>query len=322
MTNQDYHNAEGISSSDFRLLDESPLHLANKKLFKLEGSQFILGSLVHKMVLEPDDIGDEFIKGDFEGADINKDSIAYREAEPLIEALHLKSDIKKMFIEESFNHDDLNKNTKLYKESKKEFVDYAKSENLTVVSKDVWKIAFDAYNAHILVGDRTIITVAMWDQAERMANNITAIAGGLFQNGKTEESFFVDDPIYKVKRKCRPDYYREDLKLCIDVKTTQDGQDYGFSKSVNEYKYHRQAAWYLDTLQMAGKVVDRFIFVTVESRPPHMVRVNELDLESINIGRENYELKLSENLRYLESGQADIVKTISLPEWAKNREEY
>jgi len=67
MTNAKYHLADGISASDFRLLEESVLHFENKNLFKLEGGHFTLGSLTHKLVLEPDDIGEEFIKETFDG---------------------------------------------------------------------------------------------------------------------------------------------------------------------------------------------------------------------------------------------------------------
>lgn len=259
MSNEDYHASSGISSSDFRLLDESPLHLMNKDLFKLSGKQFNLGSLVHKMVLEPDTVGEEFIKEDFEGSKFNK-------------------------------------NTKAYKEAKAEFIEQC--DGLEVISVDIW------------------------EQAEKMAKNIMAIAGGLLQEGTAEQSFFVKDERYGVTRKCRPDYYREDLGLCIDLKTTMDGTEYGFGKSINSFKYHRQAAWYLDTLEMAGIHAKRFIFVTVDSKAPYMARIYELDQESINMGRVDYESLLLQNQEFIKSGGDSIdIKTISLPQWAKIKEE-
>jgi len=253
LTNEEYHKAEGISSSDFRLLEKSPIHYENKNLFKLDGANFTLGSLVHKMVLEPDDIGDEFIKEVFEGCDLNK-------------------------------------NTKAYKEAKVEFV--AQCEGLIVVPVDEW------------------------EKAEKMASNVMAIAGGLLQEGTAEESFFVEDKMFDVTRKCRPDYYREDLGLVIDLKTTADGSEHGFSKSLHSFAYHRQAGWYIDTLGKAGINATRFIFITVESKKPYMVDVWEIDPLSLERGREQYTDLLIEWKRYKDKGIANIVKTISLPDWA------
>lgn len=253
MTNEQYHNAQGVSSSDFRLLEKSPIHFENKAIFKLQGSQFDLGSLVHKMVLEPDDIADEFVKEDFEGADLNK-------------------------------------NTKIYKENKAKFL----HEN----------------------SSKTIIPLNIWEQAEKMASNVMTIAGGLLQNGTAEDSFFVKDGIFDITRKCRPDYYREDLGLVIDLKTTADGSEYGFSKSLQQYKYARQAAWYLDTLSRDGINAERFIFITVESKAPYMVDVWEIDPISVAVGRDDYTALLEEYAKYKKTGVANVVKTISLPDWA------
>lgn len=253
LTNEEYHRAEGISSSDFRLLEKSPIHLENKPLFKLEGKQFNLGSLVHKMVLEADTVGEEFIKEDFEGAELNK-------------------------------------NTKAYKEAKAEFV--TECEGLNVIPVDEW------------------------EKAEKMAKNVMAIAGGLLQNGTAEESFFVEDKLFDITRKCRPDYYREDLGLVIDLKTTADGSEYGFSKSIQSFAYHRQASWYLDTLDMAGINAQRFVFITVESKKPYMVDIWEMDAMSIAKGKDTYEDLLIEWKNYKDKGIANVVKTISLPDWA------
>ena len=253
LSNEEYHKAEGVSSSDFRLLEKSPVHYENKNLFKLSGKQFDLGSLVHKMVLEPTTIGDEFIKEDFEGADLNK-------------------------------------NSKAYKEAKADFV--AQCEGLMVIPVDVW------------------------EQAENMTKNVIAIAGGLLQNGVAEESFFVEDDTFEITRKCRPDFYREDLGLVIDLKTTGDGSEYGFSKSLYDYKYHRQAGWYLDTLSKAGINAKRFIFITVETKKPYMVDVWEIDPVSLQVGREKYERVLKSYLDYKNGGDVKMLKTISLSEKA------
>jgi len=253
MTNQEYHEAKGISSSDFRLLEKSPLHLHLKENFKLSGNAFDFGSALHKLVLEPNEFNEEF-------------AIA----------------------------PDLPKNTKAGKEAYKKFLEE--------------------------VGDKTVITSTEYKQIELMTKNVNAIAGGLLQGGKAETSHFVTDKD-GIVRKCRPDYYNEDLGLVIDVKTSKDSSIYGFKKAIYEYRYHRQAAWYLDTLQLNNKNASRFIFIVVEKTAPYMVSVYELNQEAIEKGREDYQRLLSEYVEYLETKKAKVVKDIGLPEWAKEETE-
>ncbi len=255
MTNSQYHSALGISASDFRLLEESPLHFHHKNLFKLKGSTFSFGSLVHKMVLEPDALGDEYVKENFDGCDLNKNSTAY-------------------------------------KKGKANFLLEAKGKEM--------------------------ITVADWQKAERMAGNVMAIAGGLFQDGVAEMSIFKEDD-NGIVRKCRPDWFRND-GVIVDLKTTMDGSDFGFSKSIYEYKYFLQAAWYMDTMKLAGYEVNSFIFVTVEKAAPHMVRVREIGLESIEAGRRKYERLLDDYTEFLASGEVNVIKNIEMPTWAKEKE--
>lgn len=62
MTSQEYHNLPQISKSDLDLLAKSPLHFKMKNELKSEPSpSLILGSLVHKLVLEPNDFKNEFL---------------------------------------------------------------------------------------------------------------------------------------------------------------------------------------------------------------------------------------------------------------------
>lgn len=248
MTNQEYHEAEGISSSDFRLLERSPLHLHLKEHFRLSGSFLDFGSALHKLVLEPESFEDEFA--------ISPDAP---------------------------------RNTKVGKVAHAEFL-----EDL---------------------GDRIAISSTDYEQLKLMAQNVKAIAGGLLQGGIAESSHFATDED-GIVRKCRPDYYIEDKGLVIDVKTTKDSSEYAFKKAIYEYRYHRQAAWYLDTLNHNGKKADRFIFITVEKTSPYMVSIYELDKNAIQKGREEYKRLLNEYVEFLNTGKAHVVKSIGLPDWA------
>jgi len=316
LSNEEYHALKGVSASDFRLLEKSPLHLENKNLFKLVGETFVLGSLVHKMVLEPDEIGAEFVCADFDGADINTNTLAFKEAEPLLGSMDADTDYKRFFIKEDFEHINASKNSKLYKESKATFYSHCEANNLTVVRQEVWELAHCYREAQEFIGTRELVSPSVWATAQRMADNVLRIAGPLLKRGQAEQSFVVEDRANNVVRKCRPDYYREDIGVVIDLKTTADGSSRGFSKSIHDYAYHRQAAWYLDTLDMAEVKVSRFVFITVESNAPHMVDVWEIDPVSVEKGRNQYLHLLKERKAYIELGRLDVVKSISLPAWA------
>jgi hypothetical protein len=253
ITNLEYRKADGISSSDFRLLEISALHLNKKENFSLSGNSFDFGSALHKMVLESDDFDKEFAVAP-----------------------------------------DSPRNTKAGKDEHTQFFEELE--------------------------DKTAITSSEYTQIKRMSENIQVIAGRLLQNGIAESSYFAKDE-NGIIRKCRPDYYIEKTGLVIDVKTTKDGSEYGFKKAIAEYSYHRQAAWYLDTLKLSGKKAERFAFITVEKTSPYMVRVYELEQEAIQRGREEYQKLLNDYTTFLETGKAQVIKTISLPEWAKPQTE-
>jgi PDDEXK-like domain of unknown function (DUF3799) len=253
MTNQEYHGAQGVSSSDFRLLERSPLHLHYKQHFKLSGSTLDFGSALHKSVLEPESFCEEF-------------AIA----------------------------PDAPRNTKAGKDAYAQF-----QESL---------------------GDKTALTSIEYEQIELMSKNVLAIAGGLLKGGEAETSHFATHE-NGIVCKCRPDYYIEEKGLIVDLKTTKDSSEYGFKKSIFEYRYHRQAAWYIDTLRLNGKKADRFIFITVEKTSPYMVSIYELDKVAIQRGREDYQRLLNEYVNFIKTGKARVVKPIGLPEWAIEQEE-
>ena len=248
MTNNQYHNAQGISSSDLKLLEISPLHLKYKELFRYESDVFDFGSLVHKMVLEPDDLEKEFIK-----------------------------------------LPEFNLRTKAGKEEKAKFEEENK--------------------------DKIVISPADWDKAEKIAKNILTIAGSLIKKGKCEDSYFVDDE-YGLVRKARPDCYIEDIGVVIDIKTTQSTKPYDFQKAIYEYRYHWQAYWYLNTLKLAGKKANQFIFIAVEKKEPFMVRLFRISDSAINRAEMEVEDLISKYAEFLKSGKAEVIEEIDLPNWS------
>lgn len=61
ISNERYHGMDGISGSNLSLLAESNKHLDNKSLFNLgESDALTFGTLVHNLVLEPENFSQEF----------------------------------------------------------------------------------------------------------------------------------------------------------------------------------------------------------------------------------------------------------------------
>lgn len=106
-----------------------------------------------------------------------------------------------------------------------------------------------------------------------------------------------------------------------DLKVTKDGSPEGFPRQVNEYRYHTQAAWYVDLLASAkaGEVLPYFI-VSVEAAAPHVVTVYRVPEFLLNIGRAEYRGWLDQLVKCRKTstwpGYAEQPLDLELPEWA------
>lgn len=112
--------------------------------------------------------------------------------------------------------------------------------------------------------------------------------------GPVEISCYWIDEEFDVLCKCRPDKLNTTFRLVVDVKRTKDARISEFMKSVHNFRYHVQAAWYLDGLRAAGVDVrsspksEGFVFVCVETDPPFKVRVVVLSHDDVQLGRTLY----------------------------------
>jgi len=68
--------------------------------------------------------------------------------------------------------------------------------------------------------------------------------------------------------KVRPDLYNKDSGIVLDLKTTIDASPKGFAKSVRQYKYLFQTAWYMTALRAMGERPKQFVFLVVEKSAP------------------------------------------------------
>jgi hypothetical protein len=144
--------------------------------------------------------------------------------------------------------------------------------------------------------------------------------------GQSEETIQWIDEVTRVACKGRLDrLVTIDGRLwIIDVKTTQDARPDAFQRSINNFLYHWQAAFYLDGVRAAGYGEPLgFIWVVIEKKKPYGVKTYKASDALIQHGRDGYRSALR---KYLEcskkpfeewDGYTSEIEEIDLPRWAK-----
>jgi len=104
-------------------------------------------------------------------------------------------------------------------------------------------------------------------------------------DGMNEASGYAIDPVTGELVRIRPDRYRRDLRIMIDVKSTESAHPDAFARSVTNYGYHAQEAFYTDVWQSLGMPVDGFVFIAWEKKSPYAKAVYELSPAIVDEGR-------------------------------------
>ena len=172
-------------------------------------------------------------------------------------------------------------------------------------------------------GNRQVITQADYEKAVEMRNAVMANskAAALLTGGITETSYYWTDKRTGILCKCRPDKVNEGY--LIDLKTTEDASPEGFAKSLNIYRYHVQAAWYLRGYEAAtGVKPEGFVFIAVEKKPPYSTAVYICNDIAVDIGTREADSDLdvfvscqSSGNWYGYGGEKNEVMSIDLPQW-------
>ena len=170
---------------------------------------------------------------------------------------------------------------------------------------------------------KTVITADDAQQVMAMGRAVMrhpAAAMLLGLPGKAETTHMWTDAGTGLECKCRPDWLIDDGSIVVDLKTTKNASIQGFKRSVADYRYHVQAAWYLHGLEQAtGRRPDQFIFICVESTAPFACAVYAADAEMIERGhdqamRDLAKLAICKAADHWPS-YSDQIETISLPGW-------
>jgi len=142
-----------------------------------------------------------------------------------------------------------------------------------------------------------------------------------FESGEPETSIFWE--MQGVGCKCRPDWMINGGEYIIDLKTSNDASPDNFAKSVANFRYHVQDAWYTKGVQMATRKSPTFVFIVIENVAPFSVAIYVLDGKSKDEGWMLADKDLRKYVEYKDtlpddrySGYSPDAVELSLPRWA------
>jgi len=174
---------------------------------------------------------------------------------------------------------------------------------------------------------KTPVTPEQYEAVQAMADKISEheTAMRLLSDGRAEVSAYAVDEATGVMRRARFDWLG--TGILSDLKTTRSAEPWSFAGDVAKFRYHMQAAWYLDLARDLGHPAQAFAFIVVEKEPPHLVEVYDLDDAAICRGRELNARALERFRDCTESGiwpgyTTRPFTTLSLPRWAHADNDY
>ena len=185
----------------------------------------------------------------------------------------------------------------------------------TSAGKLAWaEFEVQAEGKEIVTGEEMAKLAAIRDAVHAHPAAAKALAG----SPTIEQSiFWVNDGI---ACRCRPDAVTE-KGVIVDLKTTRDASPEGFAKSIAQYRYHVQAAFYSDGYRAAfGESPRGFVFIAVETEPPYLVAVYVASEAMTHRGRIDYHVDIDTFRCCQEAdewpGYSNWTLTIDLPKWS------
>jgi|APGre2960657404_1045060.scaffolds.fasta_scaffold01550_8 exodeoxyribonuclease VIII len=175
-------------------------------------------------------------------------------------------------------------------------------------------------------GNRTVLTTEQAEEVSAMAASIEQhpdakmIVSGLA--GTPEVSLFAE--IAGVKAKSRFDRLVEvgDERIIVDVKTTSGSASQSeFEKTIWNFGYGIQSAFYLEMARACGVPAQHFVFVVVEKTAPYAVAVYRFNDAIASAFRPRMLELVSQYKTFVEEGPKGYegVTEIGIPAWAVAR---
>ena len=143
------------------------------------------------------------------------------------------------------------------------------------------------------------------------------------EQGDSEVCIVWEDKKTGLLCKARIDYAHRSQCIIIDLKSTIDATKEMFARSIWNYGYYQQAAFYCDGWKTLTGDLPAYVFLTYEKNQPHLIAARELAAKDIIAGRLSYRAELKKYAKYQREdywpGFSDKVEMISMPDWALNQ---
>lgn len=362
ISNAEYHGGEGVSKSGLDLIHRSPMHFkairaaANDNI-KKDSKAFFIGGEFHCLTLEPAVFVQEYTLA-FRQSDAPEAIDDKSQLVAMVEELNAKrlpklmtggtkaEIIGRILDNQPVETWTVDKLEELKGADLKEIINQLNTERTGLLSTNgsmgeladtlrangvpvtLWREVVAQWET--VNGHRRILTPDQWAQIHGMREAVMAhpAANRLLTSvpGKAEISFYWNDAKTGEVCRMRPDWLRED-DLIVDLKSCEDASLDGFAKSVANWRYDVQDAFYSDGFEaVTGRKPRGFVFIAVEKKPPYAVGVYILDAETKEIGRAQYredldkfaECKANDNW----PGYGDTIQKLNMPGWHKRKTEH
>lgn len=192
---------------------------------------------------------------------------------------------------------------------------------IEVVDATAWTTnAAKAAKAEIQARGGLALNRTEWAKAEAMAAAVRAVpqAAELFTGGDAEVTFYWRDKASGVPMRGRADYLT-DTRI-VDLKTTADPMPEAFAKSCANYGYREAAANYTEGCEALDGVRRDFVFVAVENKPPHRVRLYRFGQGDLEYGADRMAQARALFAQYEREGyptRTDVaIEELVMPAWA------
>ena len=167
----------------------------------------------------------------------------------------------------------------------KQWVKAPDVDKRTKAGKEIWEKFISEHDKNQILTQTDSDTIECMSQSLNKNKSII----NLFQNGQPESIVCFEDEVTGMKCKCMIDYIiMSDVnKIIIDLKTTNDASN-NFINSIFKFKYHKQAAFYMDAVG-----AEKYYIVAIEKSAPWAINVFELGQESYFEGQALYRNELN-----------------------------
>ena len=146
--------------------------------------------------------------------------------------------------------------------------------------------------------EKEVLTSPQRDQVYRWAESIMSnrATRAFIENtdGANELSIVWKDADTDIFCKARIDMERSKYSAALgDLKTTKNPTPHEFSRSIGEFAYDRQAAWYLTGAKVVGiEGIEEFGFIAPEKVVPHDLGCYRLGSDALDLGHQQNRMLL------------------------------